>query len=79
MPVPMQPFFESIDQTRFSDPCFSRHEYRLALAALCQLPALQQHADFAGSADKFRQRARVRGVEAAFHLSFAADREEGNS
>src|ERR1700741_4435805 len=75
----MQRFLERIDQARFSDPGFSRYEHRLALAALCELPALQQHADFAGSADKFRQRARVRGVEAAFHLSFAADREEGNT
>ncbi len=79
MLVLVQPFPECIDEARFPDPRLSRHEDHLALASLYQFPALEQHADFAGSADKFRQRAGVRGVETAFHLSFAADREQGNA
>ena len=35
MLVLMQPFLESIDEPRFADAGLSRHEYRLALAALC--------------------------------------------
>ena len=54
MLVLMQSFLERIDEPRFADPGLPRHEYRLALAALCEFPALEQHANFAASADKFR-------------------------
>ena len=74
----MQPLLEGLNKTRFPDAGLSREEDRLALAGLCQLPAFEEHADLAGAANEFRQLAGVRGFEAAFHLAFAADREQGN-
>ena len=74
----MQSLFERVDEPRFADPCLSRHEHRLALAALDEFPALEQHPNFAASADKFRQRTGVCGFETAFHLTFAANRKQGD-
>ncbi|ESY22424.1 hypothetical protein X751_08220 [Mesorhizobium sp. LNJC395A00] len=71
----IKPFLERIHEARLPDARFSRHENRLALAGFGQLPALEQNADFAGSADELRQSAIVRCVEPAFHLPLATNRE----
>ena len=55
MAILLEPFLERIDEPRFADAGLSDHEYRLALAALCEFPALEQHANFAAPADKLRK------------------------
>jgi len=54
MVIILEPFLEGIDEPGFANPGFSRDEYRLSLAAICEFPALEQHADLAVSTDKLR-------------------------
>ena len=71
----MQALDQSFQQAGFSDPRLAAHKHHLALAALGQLPAIEEDADFAVAADELREGLAARRIEATFHVAFARDAE----
>ena len=71
----LQALNQRFQQAGFSNSRLAAHEHRLALAALGQLPAIEEDADFAVAADELREGLAARRIEAAFHVAFARDAE----
>ena len=71
----LQALNQRLQQAGFSNPRLAAHKHRLTLAALGQLPAIEEGTDFAVAADKLREGLAARRIEAAFHVAFARDAE----